>query len=122
MNKRMSNFLWQISTLRTYFLRGHSNWFAYIMSFLNFITISFYLIIENLTIVPDSFKFRHYILLFFIVYTPLSITVGYLDMKKGTYRVEQKLARKLSPIWTDVFKQLDQLNENQKQILELVKK
>lgn len=113
--------LWTLSRLRTYFLRGHSNWFAYGMSFLNFITISFYLLIENLTMVPDSFRFRDYALLFFITYIPLAIIVGFVDMKKGTYRVEQKMAMEMSPIWTEVFDKLETLNTNQSSLLQQIK-
>ncbi|MHA2248797.1 MAG: hypothetical protein ACXAD7_00480 [Candidatus Kariarchaeaceae archaeon] len=104
--------------MRTYFLRGHSNWFAYVFSLLNFVTISFYLLIENLTVIPDSFRLRHYILIFVLFYAPLAITVGYYDMKKGTYRVEAKIAKELSPIWKDLFDQLDELKTGQKQIYE----
>lgn len=112
--------LWTLSRLRTYFLRGHSNWFAYGMSFLNFITISFYLLIENLTIVPNSFRFRDYALLFFMTYIPLAIIVGYVDMKKGTYRVEQKMAMEMSPIWTEVFEKLESLTTNQSSLHQLI--
>ena len=112
--------LWTLSRLRTYFLRGHSNWFAYGMSFLNFITISFYLLIENLTSVPDDFRFRHDALLFFAIYIPLAIVVGYIDMKKGTYRVEQKMAKELSPIWNEVFEKLENLNSTQVSLLKLI--
>ncbi|MHA2170748.1 MAG: hypothetical protein ACXAB7_12710 [Candidatus Kariarchaeaceae archaeon] len=114
--------LWKLSTLRTYFLRAHNNWFAYAFSLLNFITISFYLLIENLTVIPDSFRLRHYILLFVLIYTPLAILVGFLDLRKGTFRVEQKLARELSPIWIDVFDHLNEIRNSQKEILQLIEK
>lgn len=120
MKSEIRTHLWTLSRLRTYFLRGHSNWFAYGMSFLNFITISFYLLIENLTIVPDSFRFRDYALLFFMTYIPLAIIVGYADMKKGTYRVEQRMAMEMSPIWTEVFEKLETLNTNQSSLLQLI--
>lgn len=109
--------LWNLSLVRSYFLRGHNNWFAYVMSLLNFITISFYLLIDSLTFVPESFKFRYYILLFVLLYVPLAVIVGYWDLKKGTYKVEQTLAKNLSPIWTDLFTQLDQIKINQDLIL-----
>ena len=112
--------LWKLSTLRLYFLRAHNNWFAYAFSLLNFITISFYLLIENLTVIPDSFRLRHYILLFVLIYTPLAISVGFLDLRKGTFRVEQKLAKELSPIWIDVFDQLNEIRNSQKEILQLI--
>ncbi|OLS28452.1 MAG: hypothetical protein HeimC2_06710 [Candidatus Heimdallarchaeota archaeon LC_2] len=118
--KELKSQLLNISRLRTYFLRGHSNWFAYVMSLLNFVTISFYLLIENLTIVSDNFKFRHYVLLFVVVYLPLAIIVGYFDMTRGTYRVEQKMAKELSPLWKEVFEKLDALGMKQNEIIDSI--
>ena len=112
--------LWKLSTLRTYFLRAHNNWFAYAFSLLNFITISFYLLIDNLTAIPDSFRLRHYVFLFVVIYAPLAIIVGYFDLRKGTFRVEQKLARDLSPIWNEVFDKLNEIRKDQKEILHLM--
>ncbi len=122
MKEELKSHLLNISRFRTYFLRGHSNWFAYVMSFLNFVTISFYLLIENMTIVPESFRFRHYVILFFVVYLPLASIVGYLDMTRGTYRVEQKMAKELSPIWNEVFSKLDLLESKQGDIMDEIKK
>lgn len=118
--KELKSQLLKISRLRIYFLRGHSNWFAYVMSLLNFVTISFYLLIENLTIVSDNFKFRHYVLLFVVVYLPLAIIVGYFDMTRGTYRVEQKMAKELSPLWKEVFEKLDALGMKQNEIIDSI--
>lgn len=120
MKEELKSPLLNISRLRTYFLRGHSNWFAYVMSFLNFVTISFYLVIENMTIVSESFRFRHYVILFFIVYLPLAIVVGYLDMTRGTYRVEQKMVKELSPLWKEVFDKLDSLQTTQSEIIKII--
>ncbi len=112
-----------LSKWRTFFLRGHGNWFAYVMSMLNFVTISFYLLIENLTIIPEEWKrFRYYVVLFLLVYLPLATIVGYLDMKRGPYRVEQRLAREMSPLWQEVFRELEEIKEREKQILLIVEK
>ena len=53
--------------------------------------------------------------LIFII--PLAIIIGYFDMKKGTYRVEQRMAKNLSPIWVEVFEKLDNLDTQQKEIM-----
>jgi hypothetical protein len=52
----------------------------------------------------------------------LAILVGFLDLRKGTFRVEQKLARELSPIWIDVFDHLNEIRNSQKEILQLIEK
>ncbi|MHA2503568.1 MAG: hypothetical protein ACXAE3_11945 [Candidatus Kariarchaeaceae archaeon] len=116
---KLRNFLYKLSESRTYFIRGHSNWLAYPVSLLNFVSITFYLLIENLTIIPEEFKlFRYYILFFVMTYIPGAIIIGYLDMTRGAYRVEQKIAKELSPIWRDVFEQFSQIERNQALIME----
>lgn len=115
--------LYKLSEARTYFLRGHSNWLAYPISMLNFISISFYLLIDSLTIIPEEFKrLRYYIILFVFTYIPSAIAIGYYDMRKGAYRVEQKIARELSPIWVEVFDKFNKLEKQQTQLLQIIEK
>ncbi len=122
MNSQIRPLLVILSKWRTFFLRGHGNWFAYVMSMINFVTISFYLLIENLTIIPEEWKrFRYYAVLFLFIYVPLATIVGYLDMKRGPYRVEQRLAREMSPLWQEVFDELDEIKEKQAEIIMLLK-
>jgi len=117
----LKKFLYRLSEARTYFLRGHSNWFVYPISLINFISITFYLLIDNLTIIPDDFKLlRYYVIFFFLTYIPSAIIVGYLDMTKGAYRVEQKMTRELSPIWKEVFDRLDNIEQRQEKILQVL--
>ena len=112
------NILYKLSEARTYFIRGHGNWLAYPISMLNFISISFYLLIDNLTIIPEEFKLlRYYLLLFVFTYIPGAIIIGYLDMKRGTYRVEQRMAKELSPLWNEVFDRLNRIEENQEKLI-----
>jgi len=115
---RIRTILYRLSEGRTYFIRGHSNWLAYPISMLNFISISFYLLIDNLSIIPDEFKLlRYYVILFIFTYIPGAVLIGYFDMNKGAYRVEQRMAKELSPIWKDVFNQFEEIQNNQKEIM-----
>ena len=110
--------LYKVSEARTYFLRGHGNWLVYPMSIINFISVSFYLLIDNLTIIPDEFKLlRYYVLAFLVTYIPAAIIIGYFDMNRGTYRVEQKMAKELSPLWKEVFDNFNKLEAQQEKIL-----
>jgi hypothetical protein len=113
-----NSILYKLSEARTYFIRGHGQWLTYPISIINFISISFYLLIDNLTIIPEELKLlRYWIILFISTYFPLAIIIGYFDMKKGTYRVEQRMAKNLSPIWVEVFEKLDNLDNQQKEIM-----
>lgn len=113
--------LYRLSEARTYFLRGHGNWLVYPISIINFISITFYLLIDNLTIIPEELKLlRYYIFIFVFTYIPGAIILGYWDMNRGTYRVEQKMAKELSPIWKEVFERLDKIEERQERILQAI--
>ncbi|MHA1910589.1 MAG: hypothetical protein ACTSYA_02735 [Candidatus Kariarchaeaceae archaeon] len=101
----------QAALFRTYFIRGHSQWFAYGISLINFVSIFYYLVIDKLSIIPDWFRFTYFILFFVCTYFPLTTFVGWYDYKKGTYRVEQNLVAEISPLWQKLYKQLDLLHE-----------
>ena len=55
-----NSILYKLSEARTYFIRGHGQWLTYPISIINFISISFYLLIDNLTIIPEEFKLLRY--------------------------------------------------------------
>jgi hypothetical protein len=78
-------------------------------------------LIDNLTIIPEELKLlRYYIFIFVFTYIPGAIILGYWDMNRGTYRVEQKMAKELSPIWKEVFERLDKIEERQERILQAI--
>ena len=105
--------------LKQYFLRGHNAWFALAFSILNFTLIFNNLLIKNLDFVPDYLKsYATFFLVFGLLYFPTAAIVGYLDFKKGTFAAEQNLTKEISPIWQEVFNRLEQIEKNQKKILE----
>ncbi len=111
----------KFSRIRQYFLRGHAQWFALGFNLLNFTIISFYLLIQNLTIIPEI-RFTVYFLLFVAVYFPIATLVGYLDYKKGTFAEEQRLVQQASPIWQEVFKKLNAIERELEELKQLVEK
>lgn len=105
--------------LKQYFLRGHNAWFALAFSILNFTLIFNNLLVKNLDFVPDYLKsYATFFLVFGFFYFPTAALVGYLDFKKGTFAAEQNLTKEISPIWQEVFSRLEQIEKNQKKILE----
>ncbi|MFX1512972.1 MAG: hypothetical protein ACFFCQ_10325 [Promethearchaeota archaeon] len=104
--------------LRQYFLRGHASWFALAFSLINFTLITYNFSFKNLYFVPDILKrFSIYFVLFIVSYFPIAAIVGYLDFKKGTYRAEQELTREISPVWSALFQEIEEIKEHNKKIL-----
>ncbi|MFX0172400.1 MAG: hypothetical protein ACFE9L_10800 [Candidatus Hodarchaeota archaeon] len=109
--------------LRQYFLRGHSNWFALILSLINFTLIFYNLLFKNLFFVPDVLKsYSVFFLIFGILYFPTAAAFGWLDFKKGTYKAEQALTMEVSPIWREVFQKLQNLEDTNSILLSELKK
>ena len=107
---------------KQYFLRGHYSWFALGFSILNFTLIFNNLLIKNLDFVPAALKsYATFFLIFGAIYFPLATIIGYLDFKKGTFAAEQRLSKELSPIWQEVFKRLEDIENNQIKILQNLK-
>jgi len=108
----------RVARLRQYFLRGHSNWFALAFSLINFTLIFYNLLFKNLFFIPEIFKsYSIFFIIFGISYFPTAAIIGWLDFKKGTYKEEQRLSLEISPIWQEVFKKLNNLEEVNKELL-----
>lgn len=113
----------KFSRIKQYFLRGHNSWFALAFSLMNFTLIFYNLLFEKMDFIPEEFKsYGLFIIVFGIIYFPLSSLIGYLDFKKGTFRSEQLLVKELSPIWKDIFDRLVKLESNDAEILRKIKK
>jgi hypothetical protein len=109
--------------IRQYFLRGHSNWFALILSLINFTLIFYNLLFKNLFFVPDVLKsYSVFFIIFGVLYFPTAAIFGWLDFKKGTYKAEQALTMEISPIWNEVFQKLQNLEEANVILLSEMKK
>ena len=68
-----------------YFRRGHSSWFAMLLSFLNFIVIQYRLLIEQIPFLRNMFSsLTVFTLLFIAVYVPTATLFGWLDYKRLT--------------------------------------
>ena len=68
--------------------------------------------------IPNEYKsYFLFVLVFGLIYLPLSSIVGYLDLKKGTFKEEQLLTKELSPIWNEIFSKLKKLELNDAEIL-----
>lgn len=100
-----------IGQYKLYFLRGYQGYFALILSVVNTSAIMYYLIIDNLTAIPDWIRYSTFSAIFIILLLFGGIIVGRFDMRRGTFRREQEELGKRSPLWSRVFKQLDRIEK-----------
>lgn len=82
------------------FRMGHSTYLIFLLTFTNFILISYRLLIEKVpfleNIVPDLWIF---VLLFLLIYIPVSILIGYWH-RRTQLKVEYMLKSKEMPLYS----------------------
>ena len=85
---------------------GHSTYLIFLLTFMNFILISHRLLIERIPflqeILPDL---GTYMVLFLIVYIPLSVIIGFYH-RKTQLKVEQTLTMQENPFISKLFRVL----------------
>ena len=88
------------------FRQGHSIYLIFLLTFMNFILISYRLLIERITIfkelIPDLWIFA---LLFIVVYLPAAVLIGYWH-RKTQLRVETTITVQQNPIMAKMFRTL----------------
>lgn len=110
--KILRRILDKIGRLRTYFLAGHSRWFALILSLTSFTLIFFNFLWIELVFIPEELKqFSVFFLLFMMGYIPLSILVGYFDLHKGTFHAEVNVSLEVNPVNMKLFQELSDIRE-----------
>ena len=88
------------------FRQGHSIYLIFLLTFMNFILISYRLLIERITIfkelIPDLWIFA---LLFIVVYLPAAVLIGYWH-RKTQLRVETTLVQQQNPVLARMIRTL----------------
>ena len=70
-----------------YFRTGWSMYFAFILSAINTLTVTYYLAVEKIPTLAEIFpSFLHYIVIFVAVGVPILVTTGYAHYKKTSAR------------------------------------
>lgn len=99
-----------------YFKRAHSAYFSFIIQIFNFTNLFFLLLIAVGILKPILSHYLFLLLLLITVYLPVSIIIGKWDFKHGSYITLSMIAREHNPIYQELFKQLDRLEEKVNQI------
>ena len=88
------------------FRQGHSVYLIFVLTFVNFILISYRLLIEKIpifnNIFPDLWIFA---LLFIIIYVPLAVIIG-IWHRKTQLRVETTIVNQQNPILAKMIRTL----------------
>ena len=86
---KTNKILW---TLWILFKRGHSMYLAFLVSFLNFITIQYSLLISKMPTLRTIFtSLQTFIAIFLLIYIPTAIILGWIDYRRGGMETMQQL-------------------------------
>lgn len=113
--KTLRKFLDVTGRHKQYFLRGHNSWFYFAFWLVNFTVIIYKLLLEDV-VLPEWLRFSYFFVLFILIYIPLAIFVGRFDFKRGTFRGEVNLIRKVNPIWVQQFENQETIILEQKEL------
>lgn len=80
------------------FRNGHSIYLAFVLTFVNFILITFNFAIERLTFLEGVFNLWSFTILFIIVYVPAAMLIGYWH-RRNQYSVENEALLQENWIW-----------------------
>ena len=70
-----------------YFRTGWSMYFAFILSAMNTLTVTYYLAVEKVPTLVEIFPtFLHYVVVFVVIGFPLLVTTGYAHFKRTSAR------------------------------------
>ena len=70
-----------------YFRTGWSMYFAFVLSAVNTLTVTYYLAVEKVPFLVEIFpSFLHYVLIFVAIGVPILVTTGYAHFKRTSAR------------------------------------
>lgn len=91
----------------TYFRRGHSMYLVFIITFMNFVVIQFRLLVEYIPLLSTLFtQIIYFAVVFFFIYGPLAIIIGWQDFKRVAVPMDATLSAKASPYNRDIAQAL----------------
>jgi ABC-type multidrug transport system fused ATPase/permease subunit len=71
------------------FRQGHTIYLVFAMTFLNFITIQYALLIDRVPVLSSIFSMWTFAIIFLVAYVPLAIVIGYWH-RKSQWKIEQE--------------------------------
>ncbi len=97
----------RVLRLWTYFRRAHGTYTSMILSMINYVTVTYTLLLVGILGVPKSLTyFVLYALIFVAIYGAVAIAIGRWDYRKGSARIETELASRANPYTKDLSQAL----------------
>jgi len=85
---------------------GHSTYLIFILTFVNFVLISYRLLIERIPVLQDIVpELWIFMVMFLVIYIPASIIIGFWH-RKTQLKVEQTLTLQQNPFIAKLFRTL----------------
>jgi len=90
---------------------GHGVYLAFFLSFINFLLITYRLLIENVPSLNQWFpKLRLYAIFMLAIYIPLTVTIGHIHRKKQL-KIDQTLIAEQNPYFAEILRRLDKIEK-----------
>lgn len=106
---------------RMYTFQGHIRWTGFFMSLFNFSVIIYSLfLVELLGIAESVDNYMIWIVSFLGVYFVVAFLFGYFDMKRGTFKAQQKEWLKVDPIWIQINEKLDKSDRDNQELKQMI--
>ena len=107
-----------------YFRTGWSMYFAFILSAINTLTVTYFLAIENYPILSQIFPtFVQYVIIISTIGVPILVTAGYLHYKKtSAFKAEADINIEANPHMRRILTNSDLLLSSYLKLIELIPK
>jgi len=119
MKFKKSNMMERILRYYLYFRQGHGTYLAFLIQLANFIVIQYSLLISKIPFLKYLFNsFLAFLITFIVVYIPVCTLIGWLDTKRGLFKISQHLAAQVNPMMRKLEEIEEKLNRVEKLLLE----
>ncbi|MBM3206943.1 MAG: hypothetical protein FJZ43_04965 [Candidatus Staskawiczbacteria bacterium] len=107
-----------------YFRTGWSTYFAFILSAVNTLTITYYLAIEKAPLLKSIFpSFLYYGMVVILIIIPILVLIGYIHFKKsGSYKAEADIGMESNPYFSRLWQNSEMMIPLYVEMLELLTK
>lgn len=95
---------------------GHGVYLAFFLSFINFLLITYRLLIENIPFLNQWFpRLGLYAIFMLAIYIPLAVAVGHIHRKRQL-KIDQTLIAEQNPYFAEILRKLDRIEKMLKEV------
>ena len=109
--------------LWVYFKRGHSSYLGFFVGIVTFIIVFYKLFLDSIPALKPYFpSLWMFVIAFIIVYGSITVVLGWIDLKKGSYQTETKMTFDLHPRAKEQFDLIKDIDKRLQKIEKLMDK